>query len=109
MLGTYPRMCGADWARSVDAGSDHVPLYLDLINPQSCRYGGNLACRPMSTVLGIPSESSKESMKFLTPLSSPIHRGLQDLFEALLDTSKDTLVKEVSGDANESLDVSEMR
>ena len=96
---------GAASARSLGVGRDCEPWYLALIDPQSCRYSGHLACRAMSTVLRILGESLSESMEFVTPLSSPVHRGLQDTFEDQLDTSEDTVGQEVSGDADESLDV----
>ena len=59
----------------------------------------------MSNGPRIPGVSSSESVVYVTPLSSPVHWGLQDSLEHLLDTSKDTSGQEASGDANESLNL----
>ena len=59
----------------------------------------------MSTVPRIPAESLSESMESVTPFSSPVHRGLQDSIEDLLDSSEDTMGQEVLGYIDESLNV----
>ena len=59
----------------------------------------------MNIVPRILAEASIESIELVTPLTSPVHRGLWDSFDNLLDSSKDTMGQEGSEDADESIRV----
>ena len=65
----------------------------------------DLAFRVMRNFKRIPGVLDSESVEYVTPLFSPVHRGLQDSLEDLLDTSEDSAGQEASGEADESLDM----
>ena len=64
-----------------------------------------LACRTINIVPGVLAVALSESVNFVTPLTSPVHRTLRDPFNDLLDSSEDTTGQEVSKDATESISV----
>ena len=49
--------------------------------------------------------SLSKLVEYVTPLSSPNHRGLQDSLEHLIDTCEDTAGQEASWGADESLNM----